>query len=583
MILLHGELMKDSKRRDIALLILIVLAVYFPAFTNNVNSVDDSHIIRAYAESGQRTLQKILYPGDQFYFRPLVELTYYLDNFIWGLDPGIMHLENILFHLLNVIMVYLVAVRVSVLVGNLPYLSLTSALLFAVHPVNTEAVSWIAGRTDPIAAFFVLVSMLFLLKYLQFGMIRYFAFSFATMLVSFLAKETSTMLLPVSAGFIYLVRPEGQYSAVTCRKRLITASYLLLCAALAGYVAVRLFLKPGGSENAFTILQQGSFDIAVLLRDLLASAGFYVKKFFIPFPLNFAIDTVSAWYVIPGSAALLAGAYFFRRRTLLVFFLGSGLAFLVPAIVVRLATLNWTPVAERYLYIPTAFFSIGLTGVLIRMSIKAGREKLLLSAVAGVLIFFAGATFSRNIIWRDNLSLYTDAVAKSPDFGDIHNELGIELLKNGDCKSARMHFEIALKRSSRPIIRELAELNMLTCEMEGKSLVSKKEIMQRYIESRDTVQPEFVRLLRNVTHEILRTETDAGARAVLMKEIISLNDRLFRMVRDPHCLYSNGQLMLALGDKSAALGYFRKTITIAASDVFYFDATKKLINNLEKQ
>ena len=583
MIRSHGELMDESKRRDIAFLILIVLAVYFPAITNNVNSVDDIHIIKAYAESGQRTLQKILLPGDQFYFRPLIELTYYLDNFFWGLDPGIMHLENIFLHILNVVMVYLVAVQVSVHVGKLAYLPLTSALLFAVHPVNTEAVSWIAGRTDPIAAFFVLVSILYLLKFIQLGLTRYFAVSFATMLFACLAKETSTMLLPVSAGFIYLMRPLNPYGSASFRTRQPAVMYLLLCVVLAGYIVVRLYLKPGGSENAFTILQQGSFDCALMLKNMLVTAGFYVKKFFVPFPLNFAIDSVSVWYVVPGTVALLSASYFLRRRTILLFFLGAGLAFLVPAIVVRLAALNWTPVAERYLYIPTAFFSIGVTGIVIQKGVNSGREKLFAILVAGVVIFFAGVTFNRNIIWRDNLSLYRDAVAKSPEFGDIHNELGIELLKRGDGTAARMHFEIAMKRSTRPLIRELAELNMLSCEMEGKSLVSKKEIIRRYIDSHDTIQPELIRFLRNVTNEILRIEPHVSERTAMMREIISLNDRLFQMIRDPHCLYSNGQLMLALGDKPAALGYFRKTVTIAASDVFYFDSAKKLITNLEKQ
>lgn len=583
MILLHGELMNDTKRRDIALLILIVLAVYFPAITNNINSIDDGHIIRAYAENGQRTLQNILLPGNQFYFRPLIELTYYLDNVLWDLDPRIMHLENILLHLLNVIMVYLVAVRVSMLAGKLPYLPLTSALLFAVHPINTEAVSWIAGRTDPLAALFVLISMLFLLKFLQFGLTRYFIGSFATMLLAVLTKETAIMLLPVSVGFIFLLPIESLDNCVCHKKRPAAVVYAFFCAALGGYALFRLFMKPVGSENAFTVLYQGSFNSVLMLKDLLATTGFYIKKLLVPLPLNFAIDSVSVWYVIPGSIALAIAAYFLRHRTIVVFFLGSGLLFVIPAIVVRLAALNWTPVAERYLYIPAAFFSIGLSVVVIRVLLKAQRKKTLFALVAALVIFFMTATFNRNLLWRDNLSLYKDAVAKSPQFGDIHNELGVALLKNGDSKAARVHFEKAMKHSSRSVIREFAELNLLSCEMDGRSLESKKEIMQRYVASHEKVQPEFVRQLRNITHELLRSELDAGARIVLMKEIVGLNDKIFQMVRDPHCLYSSGQFMLALGDKSAALGYFRKTITTAAPDVYYFDAAKKLVNDMEKQ
>lgn len=575
--------MNDTKRRDIALLILIVLAVYFPAITNNINSIDDSHIIRVYAESGQRTLQNILLPGTQFYFRPLIELTYYLDNVLWDLDPRIMHLENIFLHLLNVITIYLVAVRVSVLAGKLPYLPLTSALLFAVHPINTEAVSWIAGRTDPLAALFVLISMLFLLKFLQFGLTRSFIGSFAAMLLAVLTKETAIMLLPVSAGFIYLLQLESSGNCACRKKRAAAIIYVFFVMALGGYAVSRLLLKPVGSENAFTVLYQGTFNSALILKELLATTGFYIKKLLIPLPLNFAIDAVSVWYAIPGSITFVIAAYFLRHRTIAVFFLSSGLLFIIPAIVVRLAALNWTPVAERYLYIPAAFFSIGLSVVVIRELLKARREKTLFAIVTAVVIIFAAATFSRNLLWRDNLSLYKDAVAKSPQFGDIHNELGVALLKNGDSKAARVHFEKAMKHSSRPLIREFAELNLLSCEMDGRSLASKKEIMQRYIASHEAVQPEFVRQLRNITHELLLVEQDAGARVALMREIVGLNDKVFEMVRDPHCLYSNGQLMLALRDKSAALGYFRKTIKNAAPDMYYFAAAKKLVNELEKR
>lgn len=578
--------MNNAKRRDIALLILTVLTVYFPSVTNTINSVDDSHIIRVYSEAGLRTLRSILIPSDQFYFRPLVELTYYLDNLLWGLDPLVMHLENVLLHLVNVIMVYLLASRVSPLTGNLPYLQLISALLFAVHPVNTEAVSWIAGRTDPLAAFFVLLSLYYLLKFIDQGLLRDFSVSLMVLLLALLAKETSIMLLPVSAALVWIMRlPDETSSPAACtirKKKAVTAIYLLLCGALGGYAAVRLLHKPAGSVNAFSVLfQESRLDLNSVVVDTLVTTGFYLKKFFLPFPLNFAIVELNLWYLVPGIAALLITWRFFRQRTVLLFFMVAGLIFLVPSVVVRLAGLNWTPVAERYLYIPTAFMAIAVSGMVIRWMATVDRKRLTAAFFIGVLVFFAGASFHRNLIWRDNLSLFRDAVAKSPEFGDIHNELGVALVRNGDCKTARQHFELAMKRSNRPVIRELAELNMLNCNMEGKALPEKRMIMRRYVASRQSVQPELLRMLRNVTYEILRTEPDADVRNALAKETISLNDMLFQMVRDPYCLYSNGQLMLTLGDKLAALAYFRRTITYAPADAYYYEPAKTLVDRLK--
>lgn len=577
--------MNDTKRHDIAFLVLTVLAVYYPAISNTINSVDDPHIIRVYAEDGLRTLPTILIPSDQFYFRPFIELTYYLDNLLWGLDPQIMHLENIILHLANVVMLYLVASRVSQLAGNLPYLPLTSAMLYAVHPVNTEAVSWIAGRTDPLACFFILLSFFYLLNFMQHGLLQHVAISCVVMFFAILTKETAVMLLPASAVLIWgvmLPAEAGNQTYSNRGRKWVVAVYLVLFVALAGYAAVRLQLKPAGSANAFSVLfQESSLDLNRVIVDSLVTTGFYLKKFFLPLPLNFAIVEMSPLYVVPGAAALLVLWYFFKYRTILVYCMVAGLIFLIPSLVVRLAGLNWTPVAERYLYIPSAFLTIAVCGSVISWAIKNGWERLTASLCIGLLILFAGTTFHRNIIWRDNLSLFRDAVAKSPEFADIHNELGVALVKNGDCMSARPHFEFAVWRSSRPVIRDLAELNLLNCDMAEKTLAEKRVIMRSYIASRESVQPDLLRLLRSITHELFKAESEPNTRTALVREMVSLNDKLFEMVRDPHCLYSNGQFMLVLGDRSTARVYFQKTIATASVDAFYYEPAKKLIRQLE--
>jgi len=575
--------MKVSKTHSILFLLLVVLIIYFPSITGVINTIDDVHIIEAYGINGHRTLLQILLPGNQFYFRPLIELTYYFDNLLWGLDPRMMHLENVLLHVFNVLLVYQIAVRVSSLSAGLPALPFISALLFAIHPVNTEAISWIAGRTDPLAAFFILLSTLFLLKAFQFGHLKDYYTALAAMLLSLLAKETSAMLIPVSIIMIFSAKVENNdnFAAGSCIARRMISQYCTLGALLVGYGAVRLFLKPVGTDNVFSMLFQNNYNFTAVSTDFLLTAGFYAKKLFIPFPLNFAIYTISEWYIVIGVAVVILFTYLLLRKNIVNSFLLAGCLFIFPAIMVKMAGVTWTPVAERYLYIPTAFFSISLPALFISYISNAKRQRLAYLALAIFAIIIASLTFNRNLLWRDNLTLFQDSVLKSPDFGDVHNELGIALAKNGDYIEARRHFVLAEKLSSRNVIRKLARLNILNCDLHGKTNIEKKEILGNHVALHKNVHPDILKMLRDATFIISQTETGKNKKLLLIREVIALNERIFREVKDPLCLYKNGQIMMSLDDKQAALEYFRKTIAFAPKDAYYFDSAKKLIKHLE--
>lgn len=576
--------MKVSYKFRCLFLFLLVLTIYFPSINSVINSVDDVHIIREYGVNGQRTLQQILLPGNQFYFRPIIELSYFLDNLLWNLDPSFMHLENVLIHAMNVFLVYLVAVEISVLTGVLTGLPFLSALLFAIHPINTEAVNWIAGRTDPLAAFFILVSALFLLKAFQSCRKRDVFIAFTSMLIAMLVKETSFMLLPVSILLVYSVKFGDETASAEMLKirKWITSSYLAFLGFFGIYVATRLLLKPAGSNNAFSMMFQNSFDLTSLVRDLLITPGFYLTKLFIPFPLNFAINSIGIWYVVPGIITVLSCSYAFRNRNIVNSLFVTSALFILPAVVVKFTGITWTPVAERYLYIPSAFFSIWLSVTIIRLISYSNFKKNLNAVLILIVCCAAVLTFTRNLVWRDNLTLYRDAVSKSPKFGDIHNELGIALLRNGDPLAARKHFILALQLSKRPLIREFAELNLLNCNLYGKTKFEQREIIREYVASRNGVQPGLLLMLRAVSHQILQAENDSHIKIQLMKEIIALNDCLFRETHDPHCLYSNGQLSLALGNKGTALEYFHRVLVSAPPEAYYFEPAKKLIHQLEK-
>ena len=87
----------------------MILAVYYPAMLSGIHTIDDPGIFSLYSTSP--SLATILLPGNGYYYRPLIELSFWLDNRLWGMEPVAMHLENILLHCVNSLLVFLLACK----------------------------------------------------------------------------------------------------------------------------------------------------------------------------------------------------------------------------------------------------------------------------------------------------------------------------------------------------------------------------------------------------------------------------------------------------------------------------------------
>ncbi|MCZ7584227.1 MAG: hypothetical protein M5R36_13310 [Deltaproteobacteria bacterium] len=90
------------------------------------------------------------------YYRPVITISYMIDYALWGLNPTGYHLTNILTHLGAVVFLFFILLRLFRGRALAPFLA---SLLFAVHPIHTESVTWIAGRTDTVCGLFLFLSM----------------------------------------------------------------------------------------------------------------------------------------------------------------------------------------------------------------------------------------------------------------------------------------------------------------------------------------------------------------------------------------------------------------------------------------
>jgi tetratricopeptide (TPR) repeat protein len=379
------------------------------------------------------------------YFRPVITLSYAADAWFWGhaavvndratwqrLNPFGFHLTNLLFHAINVLLVATL-VRSLGMKGRLPWIT---AALFAVHPVHTESVTWIAGRTDVIAATFFLAALIGYVRFRRSGSRLAYgaAVGFAT--VGLFAKEMTAAVIPALIVFEIV-----EVTVVLSREGPGLARRLLAVAPFAAgvilYFVVRARLDPAGPSAPDP---WKSVPFATIVLSFLKACAWYGGKLLWPMPLDIypMLGFASPLEGLAAGTGLavglgLAGWFAWKRREPAValgvfgFFVSlAPLSCLVPG--ARLARTSMEiefPVAERFLYIPSVFAVLALGWLLLAM---ARRLPWVRWFVVWIVVAMAWFTFERGLDYRDNVRLYARAVETAPSSVRMRTNLGLELV-----------------------------------------------------------------------------------------------------------------------------------------------------------
>ena len=576
--------MKIKPFYQAALVLFVSLVIYYPALFAGFNTVDDIKLFNRILNMETYNWWQGLKPGSSFYYRPLLIYTFYLDKRFWELDPGFMHLVNILLHACNVLLAFFIARRVCIalfkLIGFLP---LAAALLFALHPINSESVNWISGRTDVLATFFVLAALLLLIRCIE---SRHWVWTIPAALLflaGVMSKEVVLFFLP--AGCYLLWRwPVGEFSGplTSLRLRSITcfASPFVLGAVVYG---VSRFARFGIGDAGFNfVLCHYGYDLANTLRVVFKVFGFYVKKLFVPVPLNFAITNAHDAYVWLGLAAAIAMLVLISLRRLAADFLVVALFLIAPSILIALTNVAWTPLAERYLYLASVFWAISITVAVYRAGLWVGCPGLV-TGVAAVALATAGwATYERNVVWQSNLTLFEDTVRKSPDFLPARNELATALLRAGREEEGKAQLAVGAQRDTGKKVQNI-HFNTILGMIREKDFSGARNALahlQNQAKERDSVR--FLEQVVRIHETMLRFATDEELKKQILADLLLAYERLMTKNRDPFLHYRAGQLALHLGEKAKALGYFSEVYRRAPDSAHYKSAALTLSRKLSE-
>jgi len=381
--------------------------------------------------------------GVSNYYRPLMHVSYILTYAVAGLRPWAFHAVNVLLHAAVTALAFLAARRCLEESGaearGADYGAFAAALLFATHPIHTEVVAWVACVPDLLLGLLALLAILLHRRPSPWAR----AGAVGSVFAGLFAKETMAVVpLLLLCGDLAFERPRARLPALARR-------YLPYAGAVAAYAAIRLAAMPvmapirrhaelgplAVAANALPLL-------ADQLRALLLPVGLNV--FHVLHPVGSLLEPRGLASLAVAMALALALAWTFRRAPGIFFALAATAVPLLP--VLYIPALGENSFAERYLYLPS--FGLVLLAGLAVARLADRRPAALpwaLGAAAAVAALYAGGAVARNRVWRDDLALWTDTVAKSPDSAYAHVELGILLAERGELVRAIEEYRTALR------------------------------------------------------------------------------------------------------------------------------------------
>jgi len=472
----------SSKFNLVAVFVLVVIGfiIYADTLPNSFVWDDeklilDNQDIRSWARIPGILAGGLFFDIKGNFYRPVQSLSYLFDYQFGGLNPVGYHLTNLLLHISNAI----ILLRILLVITGKRAVSFCASIIFLVHPVQTEAVAYISGRADLLAAFFVFLSVFFALipreKQVErqptgsallwvLPLLSILSFSLAL-----LSKESAIILpflivlcdrhlnhnLVKSRGnrVVCLGQPKWYYPAIL----LIVLFYVVFRVLLFSAQEIPL------TSNPYSFYQRAITNLKVL--------NLYLEPLLIP--INLRMDRVVSinrtFFTLPVSVAtiVLSTVVIFAwkswRNSRTVFF---GLAWCFIAL---LPYMNWFPLnaemAEHWLYLPLAglsllfslFFEmsfprphhgVGSIGKNLKPGLKIRQIGIgsRLNVFIGLIILFSFVvlTMRRNLDWKNNRTIYSATAEDSPESPRAQYNLGNIYLAEGRLEQAVKRYRLSL-------------------------------------------------------------------------------------------------------------------------------------------
>lgn len=430
--------------------------VYFNCLFNNFVWDDEEQIVKNAVIQNPANLSYLFRSGTFYgggaglsgwFYRPLVTLSYMVNFRIWKLNPFGYHLFQLILHLINASLIFLIFSELyrkeTKAEKSSPFFAFLMAIIFAIHPAITEGVAYIASVGEVLYTFFALSALLLILAVPRFArppLAKAATAAFPlSIFFALLSKEAAMSIVPIIWFYLFLFRRSKQALPWVVTSLGVIFFYLYIRLGVVGLPI---------SHPRYALIAEASLSARLLTVPYELFS--YIKLFF--FPKDLAISqhlvvTQLSDFRFWGLALVLLILFFVAlwlfKTTSSKVLLFSFFWFLISiGLVLNIFPLDMT-IAERWFYFPF----IGLLGVFGVAAREVSKSKVFKnpSVIATIfsiwLLFLGGRTIVRNVDWRDGLTLYSHDIKYSQPSFDLENNLGVELFRVGRYEEAKKHFE----------------------------------------------------------------------------------------------------------------------------------------------
>jgi Tfp pilus assembly protein PilF len=433
------------------LLILIILAAGMIAYSNSFDCsfhFDDRNILNSITAKSTATA------GDWiklFPSRPLGILTFAANYHIHQLDVRGYHLVNLVIHLINALLVWWLTWMTfsTPVMRDLPVsryktaIAFLTGLLFVTHPLATQSVTYIVQRFASLATLFYLLSLnLFIKGKLQQNSAKALLLFCASVLSAVGGILTKEIIFTLPFAIILY---DYCFFKISLEKPRLTDKSIILSLVIMAIFAVILF-KNFSTDIFRTVESDQGYAYSISMKEYFLTQFrvvlTYIRLFFLPFHQNLDYDyTLSVSFLdvktifsfLALLSILLAGILLFKKYRLISF--GIFWFFLTLCVESSIIPVSQNVIFEHRTYLPGFGFFIAFTGAFFYLFPTRYMKTALLILLV-IAAFNTVLTYQRNKVWKNEYTLWSDCLAKSPNKARVNNEIGTACAEIGQYEKA---------------------------------------------------------------------------------------------------------------------------------------------------
>lgn len=453
----------SQRQAKIPLLRPLGLIVFFFAFLLYANTLNHQYALDDYGviveneitKQGYDAVGTILKSGyrtsytnvDVDLYRPLSRAMFAIE---WGMSPdspGLSHFVNVLLFALTCLLLFR---TLCLYLPQAPLFPFLVAMIFAAHPIHTEAVANIKGRDEILSFLFTVVTLFFVHRFSTSGKRLHLVLTGVAFFLAFLSKESTITFLAVVPLMLYFFTNAGKKTYLPVLGVLVSVTLVFLL--------IRHQVLAGGSKEVVSVdnYLAGISDPVSRFASAVFMMGVYLKQLFVPHPLicdgsisHFPVVGAADWQFLVSFLvyAALAGFAIWKFKKKNIFAFAVLYFFATVSVISNIVFQIGTNYGERLLYAPSLALCIAVAAALMlllnkdQMPSTSGLPDFFKSAMkpvaaAGAIVLVFGVlTFLRNPDWFNNRTLYTADLQHAPNSAKLHYYFGNHITQEDEMKN----------------------------------------------------------------------------------------------------------------------------------------------------